>query len=76
MLRLATHGGRDDEKDELTDTDTRMQTVLKQALPTFTVLSKAPEKMRPLDTARQATEPWCRTRVCVQIMLSMLHTCS
>lgn len=41
---------------------------------TFTVLSTAPEKSRPRDTARAVTLPWWRSRVCVQIMLSMLHT--
>lgn len=42
--------------------------------PTFTVLSTAPEKRRPLETARAVTLPWCRSSVWVQIMLSMLHT--
>lgn len=41
---------------------------------TLTVLSTAPEKRRPLETARAVTLPWCLSRVCVQIMLSMLHT--
>lgn len=41
---------------------------------TFTVLSTAPEKRRPLETASAVTLPWCLSRVCVQIMLSMLHT--
>lgn len=41
---------------------------------TLTVLSTAPEKRRPLETARAVTLPWCLSRVWVQIMLSMLHT--
>lgn len=44
------------------------------AADTLTVLSTAPEKRRPLETARAVTLPWCLSRVCVQIMLSMLHT--
>lgn len=31
--------------------------------PTFTVLSTAPEKRRPLETARAVTLPWCRSSV-------------
>lgn len=41
---------------------------------TLTVLSTAPEKRRPLETASAVTLPWCLSRVWVQIMLSMLHT--
>lgn len=41
---------------------------------TFTVLSTAPEKSRPRDTASAVTLPWCRSRVCVHIMLSILQT--
>lgn len=41
---------------------------------TLTVLSTAPEKRRPLETASAVTLPWCLSSVWVQIMLSMLHT--
>ena len=40
---------------------------------TLTVLSTAPENILPLETARQATLPWCLTNVWEQIMLSMLQ---
>lgn len=53
---------------------TAVQQVEQLMCRTLTVLSTAPEKRRPLDTARAVTLPWCLSRVCVQIMLSMLHT--